>query len=65
MKNNFIYLLGCMDEIIKEVLSHTKDMRTQAQLLKNRQSLKESLEKLEEECDKIIISIEQSIKEGS
>ena len=50
-----------MDEVIKEVLIHTKDIRTQAQLLKNREVLDEAIKKLEKKYDNIIKDIENDI----
>ena len=49
--------------MIKEILIHTKDMKSQAQLLKNRQYLIDSVEKLEKKYDNIIKDIEQNIDE--
>jgi hypothetical protein len=63
MKRKVTYLIKHMDVIIKEVLSHTKDLRTQAQLLRNKQSLKDSLIKLEEKYDRIIDEIKKDIED--
>lgn len=62
MKRKVTYLVKYMDEIIKEVLIHTKDIRTQAQLLRRREDLKASLQKLEDKYDKIIKDIENDIE---
>jgi len=51
-----------MDDMIKEILIHTKDMKSQAQLLKNRQYLIESVEKLEKKYDNIIKDIQNDIE---
>ena len=51
-----------MDNIIKEILIHTKDMKSQAQLLKNRQYLIESVEKLERKYENIIKDIQNDIE---
>jgi len=48
--------------MIKEILIHTKDMKSQAQLLKNRQYLIESVEKLEKKYDNIIKDIQNDIE---
>ena len=64
MKKKVTYLVKYMDEMIKEILIHTKDMKSQAELLKNRQYLIESVEKLEKKYDNIIKDIENDIEEG-
>lgn len=64
MKRKVTYLVKYMDNIIKEILIHTKDMKSQAQLLKNREYLIESVEKLEKKYDNIIKDIESNIEEG-
>ena len=51
-----------MDQIIKEILLHTKDMKSQAQLLKNRQYLIDAVEKLEKKYDNIINDIQNDIE---
>ena len=51
-----------MDEVIKEVLIHTKDVRTQVELLKNRQVLDEAIKKLEKKYDNIIKDIQNDIE---
>ena len=51
-----------MDNIIKEILIHSKDMKSQAELLKNRQYLIESVEKLEKKYDNIIEDIKNDIE---
>ena len=51
-----------MDNMIKEILIHTKDMKSQAQLLKNRQYLIESVEKLEKKYENIIKDIQNDIE---
>lgn len=61
MKRKVTYLVKYMDEVIKEVLIHTKDVRTQAELLKNRQVLDEAIKKLEKKYDNIIKDIENDI----
>ena len=63
MKRKVTYLVKYLDEMIKEILIHTKDMKSQAQLLKNRQYLIDSVEKLEKKYDNIIKDIEQNIDE--
>ncbi len=65
MKRKVTYLVKYMDEMIKEILIHTKDMKSQAQLLKNRQYLIENVEKLEKKYDNIIKDIQEDIEEES
>ncbi len=62
MKRKVTYLVKYMDQIIKEILIHTKDMKSQAQLLKNRQYLIDSVEKLEKKYDSIISDIKNDIE---
>ncbi len=62
MKRKVTYLVKYMDDMIKEILIHTKDMKSQAQLLKNRQYLIESVEKLEKKYDNIIKDIQNDIE---
>lgn len=61
MKRKVTYLVKYMDEVIKEILIHTKDIKSQAQLLKNRQILDEAIKKLEKKYDKIIKDIQNDI----
>lgn len=65
MKRKVTYLVKYMDEVIKQILLHTKDMKSQAQLLKNREYLIESVEKLEKKYDNIIADIEADIEEAN
>lgn len=62
MKRKITYLVKYMDNIIKEILVHSKDMKSQAQLLKNRQYLIDSVEKLELKYDSIIDDIKNDIE---
>jgi len=62
MKRKVTYLVKYMDHIIKEILIHTKDMKSQAQLLKNRQYLIDAVEKLEKKYDNIISDIQNDIE---
>jgi hypothetical protein len=63
MKKKITYLVKYMDDVIKEVLIHTKDIKTQAELLKNRQMLDEAIRKLEKKYDNIIKDIQNDIEE--
>ena len=64
MKRKVTYLVKYMDEMIKEILIHTKDMKSQAQLLKNREYLIENVEKLEKKYDNIIKDIQDDIEKS-
>jgi len=63
MKRKVTYLVKYMDEVIKEVLIHTKDIKTQAELLKNREILDQAIKKLEKKYDNIIKDIQNDIEE--
>lgn len=63
MKRKVTYLVKYMDQVIKEVLIHTKDIRTQAELLKKRELLDEAIKKLEKKYDNIIKDIQNDIEE--
>lgn len=65
MNRKITYLVKLLDEVLKEVLSHTKDIRTQALLLKNKQTLIESLDKLDKKYDNIIKELENEIAAGA
>lgn len=60
MKRKVTYLVKYMDEIIKEVLIHTKDIKSQAELLKKRDILHEAIRKMEKKYDKIIKDIQNN-----
>jgi len=60
MKRKVTYLLKDFDEMMKFILTHTKDIKSQAELLKNRQEIYEEIDKMLKKYDKIIdeISVE-------
>jgi len=58
MKRKITYLLKDFDEMMKVVLSHTKDIKTQAELLKNKQDIFDEIDKMSKKYDKIIAEIE-------
>jgi len=62
MKRKVTYLVKYMDDIIKQILLHTKDIKSQGELLKNRKYLIESVEKLEKKYDNIIKDIQNDIE---
>lgn len=63
MKRKVTYLVKYMDQVIKEVLIHTKNIRSQAELLKKRELLDEAIKKLEKKYDNIIKDIQNDIEE--
>lgn len=63
MKRKVTYLVKYMDEVIKEVLIHTKDIKTQSELLKNREILDEAIKKLEKKYENIIKDIQNDIED--
>ena len=58
MKRKITYLLKDFDEMTKLILSHTKDIKAQAQLLKNKQEILDEIDKMSKKYDKIIAEIE-------
>ena len=58
MKRKITYLLKDFDEMMKVILSHTKDIKTQAELLKNKQDIFDEIDKMCKKYDKIIAEIE-------
>ena len=59
MKRKITYLLKDFDYMMKEILLHTKDIKSQAQLLKNKQDVIDEIDKMSKKYDKIILEIEQ------
>lgn len=57
MKRKITYLLKDFDEMTKLILSHTKDIKSQAQLMKNKQEIFEEINKMSKKYDKIIAEI--------
>lgn len=57
MKRKITYLLKDFDEMTKLILSHTKDIKSQAQLLKNKQEIFDEIDKMSKKYDKIIQEI--------
>lgn len=60
MKRKITYLVKYMDQVIKEVLVHTKDIKSQAELLKKREILHEAIKKMEKKYDNIIKDIQNN-----
>jgi hypothetical protein len=61
MKRKVTYLVKSMDALIKEMLIHTKDIKTQSELFKRRSELIEIVEKMQTKYDKIIKDIKDDI----
>lgn len=59
MKRKITYLLKDFDEMTKLILSHTKDIKSQAQLLKNKQEIFDEIDKMSKKYDKIIQEISE------
>ena len=58
MKRKITYLLKDFDEMTKLIHSHTKDIRSQAQLMKNKDEIFDEIDKMSKKYDKIIAEIE-------
>jgi hypothetical protein len=58
MKRKITYLLKDFDYMVGVVLAHTKDIRTQAELMKNKQEIINEVDKMCKKYDKIIAEIE-------
>jgi|694.fasta_scaffold80233_5 hypothetical protein len=57
MKRKVTYLLKDFDAMMKIVLSHTKDIKSQAELLKNKEIILKEVDKMSKKYDKIITDI--------
>ena len=58
MKKKITYLLKDFDEMTKLILTHTKDIKSQAELMKNKQDIFYEIDKMSKKYDKIIAEIE-------
>ena len=58
MKKKITYLLKDFDEMTKLILSHTKDIKSQIELMKNKQEIFDEIDKMSKKYDKIITEIE-------
>jgi hypothetical protein len=59
MKRKVTYLLKDFDEVMREILLHTKDFKSQAGLLKNKDKILDEIEKMSKKYDKIIMEIKE------
>ena len=57
MKRKITYLLKDFDEMMREVLLHTKDIKTQVEYMKNKKEIFEEVDKMMKKYDKIINEI--------
>jgi len=63
MKRKITYLLKDFDEMTKLILSHTKDIKSQAELMKNKQEILDEIDKMSRKYDKIIAEISAESEE--
>jgi len=63
MKRKITYLLKDFDEMTREILSHTKNFKSQVELLKRRQDIFDEIDKMSKKYDKIIAEIENESEE--
>jgi len=59
MKKKITYLLKDYDSMMTVILSHTKDIKSQVELMKNKQEIFDEIDKMCKKYDKIIKEIEQ------
>jgi DNA repair ATPase RecN len=64
MKRKVTYLLKDFDAMMKKILSHTKDIKSQAQLLKNKEYIFKEIDKMSKKYDKIIKDISERDEES-
>ena len=57
MKRKITYLFKDFDEMTRLILSHVKDIKSQAQLMKNKQEIFDEIDKMSKKYDKIIAEI--------
>jgi hypothetical protein len=57
MKRKITYLLKDFDEMTKLILSHTKNIHSQVELMKNKQEIFEEIDKMCKKYDKIMQEI--------
>lgn len=63
MKRKITYLLKDFDEMTKLILMHVKDIKSQAQLMKNKQEILDEIDKMSKKYDKIIAEIRAESEE--
>lgn len=63
MKRKITYLLKDFDEMTKLILSHTKDIKSQAELMKNKQEILDEIDKMSKKYDNIIAEVQAESEE--
>jgi len=63
MKRKITYLLKDFDEMTKLILMHVKDIKSQVQLMKNKQEIFDEIDKMSKKYDKIIAEIQAESEE--
>lgn len=63
MKKKITYLLKDFDEMMKEILLHTDNIKNQAQLLKNKEKIFDEIDKMSKKYDKIIKEVQEEGEE--
>ena len=63
MKRKITYLLKDYDEMTKKILLHTKDIKTQIELMKKKEQIFEEIDKMCKKYDKIISEIQSESEE--
>lgn len=58
MKRKITYLLKDFDEMTKLILLHVKDIKSQAELLNNKEKIFQEIDKMSKKYDKIIQEIQ-------
>ncbi len=64
MKKKVTYLLKDFDAMMKEILFHTKNIKSQAELLKNKEIIFKEIDKMSKKYDKIIKDISERDEES-
>jgi hypothetical protein len=63
MKRKITYLLKDFDEMTKLILYHVKDIKSQSELMKNKEEIFDEIDKMSKKYDKIIADIEAESEE--
>jgi hypothetical protein len=63
MKRKITYLLKDFDYMMSIVLLHTKDIKSQMELMKNKKEIIDEIDKMSKKYDKIIAEIEAESEE--
>jgi hypothetical protein len=60
MKRKITYLLKDFDAMFREIIIHTQNFKTQAELLKNKDQIFKEIDKMSKKYDKIIDEIRRN-----